>query len=92
MKGTLLIDELQNYVELVIIFAFIIRVEWDQMLIVLHVQMNGSLLTRHHLLSQVSYPDTIQNDRKLGTNPRPAFASKTINCCSLHLTSLYLFL
>jgi hypothetical protein len=65
MKGTLLIDELQNYVELVIIFAFIIRVEWDQMLIVLHVQMNGSLLTRHHLLSQVSYPDTIQNYRKL---------------------------
>ena len=65
MKETLLIKELRNYADLVIIFGVIFQVGWDQMLIVLHVQMNGSLLTRHHLLSQVSYSNILLDDRKL---------------------------
>jgi len=60
MKGILLLDELQNYADL-----FYYSCWMGRKLIVPHGQMNGSLLTRHHPLSQVSYPDKIQNDIKL---------------------------
>jgi hypothetical protein len=43
-------------------------------------QENGSSLTMHHVLSQVSYPDTIKMIENFWTNHRPILASKTINC------------
>lgn len=80
MKGVLLIDELQSYAELIILFAFILRAGWHRRPIVLQRQENGSSLTMHHVLSQVSYPDTIKMIENFWTNHRPILASKTINC------------